>query len=673
MTAAALDRPPSTDPAPPPDSALTPPSPAAGPGPDRRPGAPGVRRERLALAAVTAVSFALNAWRLDLNGLGNQYYAAAARSMGESWSNFFFVAFDPGGYLSIDKPPVALWVWGASARLFGVNSWGLLLPGALAGAGAVALLWVTVRRRFGPVAATVAAAVLAVSPVNVAVNRLNLPEPFLVLLLVAAAWALLRSFDARRALLWVGLAGVFVGLAFNTKMLAAFIPLPALGLALLAGTERWRDRIVRSLTFGITTLAVSASWMVAVDLTPAAARPWVGGSVDDTVRNLVIGYNGFGRVAGAGALGPTGPGGAGGAFGGRGAPGGGMAGAGGVLGGGAGPLRLVGDAVGGQIAWLLPLAALGAAAGLWLHRRDRHRRAALVLWTGWLVLYAAVFSFAEGTFHSYYTAVLGPGVAALVGIGAPAVVTLARRRRAWLAAALAAGAVTVVLQLVLSGRVPGFEGWTRPVLVIAALGAAAGVAVAVRRRRGRHLVAALAAGLAALLVTPAAWAVHETTAPPLNATLPQAGPRTGVAGSTFGSASSNGDPELAAWLRANAGGEEWDLVVASAQTASGLIADENVPVLALGGFMGTDPTTTVTGFADLVDAGRVRFVLTSAGAGPGGRGAFGAGGGNGGGASAARVVAAASSTCPAVADAPARYRGSLVDCAGRGAALRAAG
>jgi 4-amino-4-deoxy-L-arabinose transferase-like glycosyltransferase len=641
---------------------------AAAPAPDA-PAPPGrtspLRSDRVALVAVTAVSFALNAWRLDLNGLGNQYYAAAARSMNESASNFFFVAFDPGGYLSVDKPPVALWIWAGAARLFGVSSWSLLLPGAVAGAAAVALLWVTVRRRFGVAAATVAAAVLALSPVNVAVNRLNLPEPFLVLFLVAAAWALLRSVDApraRHALRWAALAGLFVGLAFNTKMLAAYVPLPALGLAVLAGSGRWRDRIARAATFGVTTLAVSASWLVAVDLTPASARPWVGGSTDDTVRNLVFGYNGLGRVEGPGFGGGGFP-----AGGPRGGFAGGMTGAGGVMGGSAGPLRLLGDAVGGQIAWLAPLAALGAAAGLWRHRRDASRRAAVVLWTGWLALYAVVFSMAGGTFHAYYTAVMAPAVAALVGIGAAAVVALARRSPAWLGAALAAGAATAALQLVLAGREPAFQSWTRPVLVLGVLGAAAAVAVAVARRRGRDVVTALAVGLAVLVVTPAAWAAHETAEPALNATLPQAGPRTGTSGSTFGSASSDGDPELAAWLRAaNTGGEEWDLVVASAQTASGLIADEAVPVLALGGFMGTDPTTTVAGFADLVAAGRVRYVLTSGG-GPGGGGFRGAGGGG----SASRVISAAASACAPVTGAPPRYQGSLVDCAGQSAALAA--
>ena len=140
-----------------------------------------------ALAAVVSLSFALYAWGLSGNGLGNTYYSAAVRGMATSWHDFFFASFDPGGYISVDKPPVALWIGALSVRLFGYSSWSLLLPSAVAGAASAGLLWVTVRRRFGVGAATVAGVVLALSPVSASVNRLNLPEPFLILFLVAAA------------------------------------------------------------------------------------------------------------------------------------------------------------------------------------------------------------------------------------------------------------------------------------------------------------------------------------------------------------------------------------------------------------------------------------------------------------------------------------------------------
>ena len=712
--------------APPVDTAPAAPSPApiaAAPARRRR-----LHRPPAGLVVVTVVSFTLNAWALNLNGLGNQYYAAATRSMTGSWSNFIFASLDPGGFITVDKPPVALWIAALTARVFGVNSWSLLLPSALAGAAAVALLWCIVRPRFGTVAATVAGLVLALSPVNVAVNRLNIPEPFLILFLVAAAWATLKAVEAsgafapanrrpealrgarslcgersgalapanrmpealrgtrslcgersgalapanrmpealrRRTSQWAGwvvLAGAFVGLAFNTKMLAAYIPGPAFALALVVGVAgmsagAWWARAKRLVVLLASTLACSLPWIFAVDVL-AGSHPFIGGSTDGTVLDLVLGYNGLGRVnGGAGMVGGAGGGPGGG-------PGGG-AGPGGIFGGTAGPWRLFSDAVGGQVAWLLPLAVAAAVASLWLWRNDRVRRAHVALWAGWLGLFAVVFSKAEGTFHSYYTSALVPGLAALIGIGAAAIVPLVRQNRAWLAVIGAAGAATLALQLGLSGRLPGFYGWTRVPLVLLAGAALSVVVHGLATRRGRTVLAGLGLGLAALLVSPTAWAISETANPVLNSTLPQAGPRAGTAGSSFGSASSNGDPELAAWLDAHTDGETWALVVGSAQTASGLIADQGVSVMALGGFMGTDQTLSVDEFADLVDAGAVRYVLVSGG-GPGG-GMGGMGGGS------SPVLTAVASACPVVGDAdlPAAYAGSLYDCAGTADALRA--
>lgn len=630
------------------------------------PPAPSRRRARLGLAVVTSVSLVLNCWGLSINGLGNQYYAAATRSMATSWHGFLFAGFDPGGFISVDKPPVALWIAALSARVFGVSPWSVLVPSAVAGAAAVALLWCIVDRRFGPAAATIAGAALALSPINVAVNRLNLPEPFLILFLVAAAWAVLRSIDARHPLRWVVLGGAFVGLAFNTKMLAAYIPVPALGLALVVGTRGWRAKIVRGAAFVVSTVACSVPWLVAVDLVSASSRPYVGGSTDNTVLDLVFGYNGFGRVNGGSSTGGGSPGGG---------LGGAMSAAGGIFGGSAGPWRLFSDAVGGQIAWLVPLAVVGLVAAAWLHRGDRQRRAAVVLWAGWLVLYAVIFSMAKGTFHSYYTSVMMPAVAALVGIGAASLVTLVRRDRRWFALVGAAAFATLALQLGLSGRHPAFYGWVQVPIVVLALGAAIGVIVGVARRRGRVVLGALAVALSAALVAPAAWAMSETANPVLNATLPQAGARSGAAATSFGAASWNGDAALAEYLvsqrpATSDGAAHWDLVAANAQDASGLIAYDDVSVLAIGGFMGTDRSITLDGFADLVAAGQVRFVLVgSTGIGGGAR----AGGAQVGGV-ASSILSVVAQVCRPAANAPASQAsgltGTVYDCAGLAGAIR---
>ena len=481
--------------------------------------APGRQRrvERAALAATVLVGLAFNAWALSNNGFGNAYYAAATRSMTRSWSNFFFVSFDPGGFISVDKPPVALWIEALSARVFGYGTWSLLLPSALAGAASVAVLWSAIRRWFGPVAASVAALALAVSPINVAVNRLNLPEPFMILFLVGAVWAVGRALDDdERSWRWLVLAGALVGLAFNTKMLAAFVPVPALGLAVLIGTRgRWWPRLRRTALFGVAALLFSLPWLVIVDLVPASARPYVGGSTNDTVQQLVFGYNGLNRVTGNGQ-------GGGGRLGG---------GAGGVFGGAAGSDRLFSPALAGQIAWLIPLAVLGLAVAAWRYRRRPVALGLVALWGGWSVLYAYVFSTAEGIFHAYYVSALAPGIAALVGIGAGVLVERLRgedgdERRWWALGASGALVVTIWLHVDISRRAPSFFDWTRPIAVALTCAATGALLVAVWRHVRWTLVApALGLALTAVLVTPAAWAASEANNSTLNTTLPQAGPR----------------------------------------------------------------------------------------------------------------------------------------------------
>ncbi len=625
---------------------------------------------RVLIVGVSVVSLCMNTWGLAHNGLGNQYYTAATRSMAGSWHNWFYAAFDSGGFISVDKPPLPLWVTAIVVRIFGVSTWSVILPSALAGVAAVAMLWIVVRRHFGVVAATISALVLALSPINVAVNRLNLPEPWMLLLLISAVWGLQRSFTSDRPLRWLVLSGAFIGLAFNTKMLAAYIVLPAFAAAVLLGVTTWRRRIGHGAMLAASVAVFSFPWILIVDAIPAASRPYVGGSRNNTVMDLVVGYNGLGRVEGNGV--------GGGGFGGRAGGGpGGITGPGGVMGGSPGRYRLLSPAIGGQMGWLIPLAIFAAGVAIWFNRRSRVRRAGVAMWIGWTLLYSYIFSIAGGTFHSYYTSAIVPGLAAVIGIGVASMVPLVRADTRWLLVAAAALIATADLQLTLSDRQPAFYGWTRPVLVIAsAVAVAVGVAAVVQHRQ-RQLLVAGGIALAALLVAPAAWAVSETNNAVLNATLPQAGPRTGVAGGSFGSKSSNGDQALAQWLLDHHTDETWDLVVANAQDGSGLTADQGVTVMAIGGFMGTDNSLTVARFAGFVAGGQVRYVQTG-GFGFGGGGGGGRSGGFGGGNTAANsVIAAARAACTPVTAAsdptlPSAYSGQIYDCAGRAAALRTA-
>jgi len=300
---------------------------------------------RPALVGVLVLTAALYIWGLDRNGYANSYYSAAVLAGTKSWKAFFFGSFDAGNFITVDKPPASLWLMDLSGRIFGVSSWSLLLPQALLGVATAGVLFATVRRVAGPVAGLIAALVAALTPVAVLMFRFNNPDALLTFLLVAAAWALLRSLETGRTR-WLLISAAIVGLAFLTKYLAAYIVLPAFILTyLLLGPGGWLRRIGQLLG-AAAVLVVSSGWWVAVaEAIPAAARPFIGGSTNNSVLNLIFGYDGFGRITGA--LGGLGRGAVRG-FGGGG-PAGGFGGGGGGFGGQPGLLRLFNSDLGGEI------------------------------------------------------------------------------------------------------------------------------------------------------------------------------------------------------------------------------------------------------------------------------------------------------------------------------------
>ncbi|MCK2218635.1 glycosyltransferase family 39 protein [Actinomadura sp. ATCC 31491] len=645
------------------------------------------RWHRLALTAICLLAALLYGWSCWTWGWGNTYYSAAVKSMSASGTAFLFGSFDPAGVVTVDKPPMALWPQVVSTWVFGYHGWALLLPQVLEGVAAVFVLHGAVRRWAGPGAALIAALVLALTPVTVAINRDNNPDPLLVLFLVAAAYALTRALSPglapRRATGWLLLAAFLIGCGFTTKMLAAWVCLPAFLVAYLLGTAApWRRRIGDLAAAGGVLLVSSLWWVALVDLWPGD-KPYIGGSTDGSALDLVVGYNGLGRVFGAGAGGP------GGGSGGGGLPGGGRppgaspfprgivpdggappmprgGGFGGMFGGSPGVGRLFNDVVGGQVSWLLPLALLIVAAAAFLALRRRPGRGTgrgtgraaepwggsagpagrggWLLWSGWLLVNAVVFSFASGIFHSYYTTMLAPAMAALVGAGT---VWLARHRLGAPAAA-AAVAVTAAWAWVLVSRDPSWHGWLRY-----AVPAAAVAAIAFLLTRRRHAGPAVAAAvLIPSLLAPATWSLAYAFGPPdTNATNPAAGPRGGFGGPARGGGPGGG-AELSAEQRrilgyavAHSGGARIKLAVdAPATSAAAYLMNSDATVIGMGGFMGSDPAPTAGQLDRWVKAGELRYVLSGSGSGPG-RG--GPGGGQGAGAERAAWISGACAVVPA--------------------------
>ncbi|MEN6416696.1 MAG: glycosyltransferase family 39 protein [Armatimonadota bacterium] len=610
---------------------------AAGRNPAKNPASSaGWKWEPIAFVLILLVASALRLWRLDQNGFGNTYYAAAVRSMMQSWHNFFFASFDPGGYITVDKPPVALWAQVAFAKLLGYKGINLLLPQALAGMASVAIIYAMVRRIFVASAGLIAALVLAVTPISVAMDRTNNLDTLLALTLLLAAWTLVRAAETGRLSLLLASAAL-VGIGFNIKMMAAFIVVPTFALVYILGAPvGWKKRLAHLVGAALVLAVVSMSWAVVVDMIPASERPFVGGTQNSSEVELILGYNGLGRITGQEGNFAGGSGGPGGFPGGRNAAGGfpPMAGGGNPPGNGGmrqgfggtpGLFRLANEQMADQITWLFPLAAVGLICAASLIRRKwpvDSRALALILWTGLLVTHCIVFSFARGIIHEYYLVALGPSLAALVGIG---VVSLWSEylKDGWRSYLL-----PVALLASASWQASILENYTQwsdalyPILMGSTLVATVGLIVAKlpKKRAAMWQIICVTIGMLAILMCPAGWSVTPLLSP-VNGTMPTAGPNS--MGGWFQSVQpgmySIENPKLISFLKSNHGGERYILATTGVQAASQIVIDSGKPVMGIGGWSGNDPSSTVEQFAKMVSNGEVRFVMVSGmGGGPGG-------------------------------------------------------
>ncbi len=588
------------------------------------PGASSTRWQRFTLAAILLLSVLVDAWGITRTGWSNSFYAAAVRSMSGNFTNFVFGSFDPAGVVTVDKPPMALWPQVISTWIFGFHGWSILLPQVIEACAAVFLLHRTVRRWAGENAALLAALALAVTPVAVTVSRSNLPDALLTLLAVAAAYAVTRAVEQDTtpagATKWLAQAAFWIGCGFITKMLAAWMLIPAVALAYLVGRNAsWARRLI-DLAIAAAVLLVSSGWWVALTALWPGKKPFIGGSADGMVWNLVVGYNGFGELFGE----STG-------------------GGGGISAGAPGPLRMFNPVNGGQISWLLPL-ALGALVGavvIGLRRRkaERANLAGWVLWGGWLVVVMTVFSYQQIALP-YYTILLAPAIAALAGAGMVALWRYYRNPNG-------AGWVLLPAAIVLTsawawveiGRDPAWYGWLRYLVAAVAVVATLGLLVA---RRGPALPrrTAAAAGVIAVLLAPAGWSAITaltsgralaagdtfTAGPPQAFTLGGGGPgalswqamtkimRTGElpSGRRIGSADLSAEQlRMLDYVERNAGDAEIKLAFEGGSVAvSTYIIDTKATVIGMGGYIGADPVPTVAQLAQWQQEGKLAFVFS---------------------------------------------------------------
>ncbi|WP_432540409.1 ArnT family glycosyltransferase [Kineococcus sp. SYSU DK002] len=599
---------------------------------------------RPALCALLVATAALYLVGLSVSGWANPFYSAAAQAGSQSWEAWFYGSSDAANAITVDKPPAALWVTGLSVRLFGLSSWSILVPQALEGVAAVGVLYATVRRRSTPAAGLIAGFLLATTPVAVLMFRFNNPDALLVLLMTAATWGVLKAVDTGRArfLCW---AGVFLGLGFLTKQLQVFLVLPGLGLAYLWAAPHDLTRRVRHLLLAAGAAVLAGGWWVAVvELVPESWRPYVGGSQTDSFLELTFDYNGFGRltgeetgsVGGSGGWGETGLG------------------------------RMFNAEFGGNVSWLLPAASALAVAGFVLTRRAPRtdvRRAGYLAWAGWLVVTFAAFSAMSGIIHAYYSVALAPAVAALVAMGTVDLWRV-RDRRPALPVLAAVVAVSAGWAFVLLGRSGDFAPWLRWVVLVAGV-LGTGLLAAAGSVRGPLLrslqqAGAVAAAIA-VLAGPLAYSLQTASTAhtgaivsagpgstggspaggggggqfgggqfgggrPAPGQLPSTGGTTGgttggFPGATPGTGRGGGaagllnattpSAALTALLAADADSYTWVAATTGSNNAAGYQLATQEPVMAVGGFNGTDPAPTLAQFQAYVAAGQIHYYVES--------------------------------------------------------------
>jgi 4-amino-4-deoxy-L-arabinose transferase-like glycosyltransferase len=578
----------------------------------------------LGLSGVVVLALTLRCWALERNGYGNEYYSAGVRSMLESWHNFFFNSFDPAGFVSLDKPPVAFWIQAASAKLFGFSGLSVLLPQALEGVAAIVLLFHIVARRFGAACGLLAALFLALTPVSVAVDRSTNTESCLVLVLLLSGWAL--SLAAERGswrLLLLSMA--LLGIGFNVKMLAALVVVPSFLLVYGLGAPlALRTRFVHGVAALLVLAAVSLSWSVAVDATPAAARPFAGSSQGNSMLELAFDHNGLQRfihgsrrlLGGAPTVASAQPGAA--------APLPASPPAAGQAASTtrqrpdtvpAGPLRLVSPFLAGQVGWLLPLAVLGLIVAVPKSRPVLPLlppAQAILLWGGWAASYAAIFSGAGGIFHAYYLATLAPPLAALAALG---VTSLWRRHRSGGRSSLVLpGALlaTAAWQYAVAARFPGATdvAWWPWLGLALIFGVVLSILALLAPVPGQARLAGFGVGVVAILAMPAAWASSSVVFAS-HVEFPYAGAwrSTGPDDPALRPVRARQIADLLQFLREQRRGERFLVATPDARRAAPLIIASGEAVMAIGGYMGADSILTPEALALMAQRRDVRFVM----------------------------------------------------------------
>lgn len=596
---------------------------------------------QLGIALIVILSFLLHFLWLGQEGLANLYYAAGVKSMMMNWHNFFFVSFDPSGFITIDKPPLGFWLQTISAKIFGFQGWSIIFPQALGGVISVYLIYILVKRYHGEWAGLISALVLAITPIIVAASRNNTIDVLLVMTILFSVLVFLPAAE-ELSLKKLLLAFILIGVGFNIKSLEAFLILPAFYITYFFTQHgQYKKKAVHLLVATVVLLFSCLPWFIAVDSISPEDRPYVGSSTTNSELELATGYNGLSHFLGHGTRMPGRQGSAN-------NPKSSMLPNGVPLGvspslapststmrqaggetGLAGPFRLFNHQMGGQIGWLLPFALIGLVIAIYQNHRQalsEKTRMKLLFWGCWLIPQAAFFSIAQGA-HRYYLVMMAPAIAALVGISYSTLAnwsTGTGKRRYLLPVAIL---LTIGVQASVIAGYDQWRSWMLPLVLGAGILAVILLGFQAKNNKvhlNNYRYVAVAVGGISLVIAPFAWSLTPALYGSGNAAFPFAGPdlntrleQSNTPGSLFNLSSrfTVDTGKLEGFLMLHRQGEKYIVAVPNARTAAPIILDTGEPVITYGGFMGSEKILNAETLADLVANGQVRYVLLGSGKG----------------------------------------------------------
>lgn len=566
---------------------------------------------------IAALSFFLNFYAISNYGYANEYYSAAILSMTKSFKNFFFVSFDPSGMVSVDKPPLGLWIQAIFAMIFGFKGWVLLLPQALASTGSCILIYFLVKKYFDRTSALISSLIFAITPIVVAVSRNNTIDMQLVFILLIATWFLFKSIENTKTIHLI-IAGIFIGLGFNIKMLQAYMVIPAFAIVYLAfDKSKFSKRLLTGIITTLIMITVSLSWAITVELYPASNRPYIDSSSNNSVFELIIGHNGSERILGRNNKNTITP----------------------NLDnkenkkssdskshsspiddyiGNPSPFRLWIQNIYGQISWLLILSIASIITCTKKIKNSSMKNISFIFWEIWLFTMYIFFSFA-GFYHRYYLCMISPAISILCGIGIPKMISEFKEKKSWRQFILPISFIfTMILEI---NHLISYEDLPcilNPIVFISTALCILSMLFYYLNNKKQFLLKIVSATLLiSILAAPFYWSLTPVIYVP-SLVKPSAGPDIGtndsknINANTKGSSTvSNEDFSLQQYLVLHYKKESFLVVSKKSSDVAKLIISTGLPVYAYGGFLGTDNTLTVDKLKKYVAEGKVTYFLLS--------------------------------------------------------------